>query len=40
MSVFDYIGGAWAWTRQSPWYLLCGEAVCIVFCKFVAYVYV
>ena len=30
MSLFDYAGGAWAWTRQRPWYLPCGETVCIV----------
>ena len=36
----DFAGGARAWTRQAPWYLLCGEAVCIVCCEFAACVYV
>ena len=35
---FDYTGVARAWTRQAPRYLPCGEAVCIMFCEFVAYV--
>ena len=40
--VFDFYfaGGAWTWMRQAPWYLPCGEAVCIVYHEFVACVYV
>ena len=34
--IFDFAGGAWAWTRQAPWYLPCGEAVCVVFREFAA----
>ena len=36
----DSADGALAWTRQAPWYLPCGEAMCVVFCEFVACVYV
>ena len=32
----DFAAIAWAWTRQAPWYLPCGEAVYIVFCEFAA----
>ena len=32
VSMFDDASGARAWTRQAPWYLPCGEAVCIVCC--------
>ena len=34
--VFDYAGLAQTWTRQAPWYLPCGEAVCVVYCEFAA----
>ena len=37
---FYYTGGAWAWTRQAPWYLPCGEAVCVVCREFAACVYI
>ena len=37
---FDFAGGARAWTRQAPWYLPCGEVVCIVRREFEACVYV
>ena len=37
--VVDFAGGARAWTRQAPWYLPCGEAVCIVCCDFAACVH-
>ena len=30
VSMFDYAGGASAWTRQLPWYVPCGEAMCVV----------
>ena len=36
MSMFDYAGGARAWTRQAPWYVPCGEVVCIVLREFAA----
>ena len=34
--VVDFAGGSRAWTRQAPWYLPCGEAVCVVCHEFVA----
>ena len=37
---FDFAGGLRAWTRQAPWYLPCGEAVCVVCREFAASVYV
>ena len=30
MCIFDYAGGAWAWTRQAHLHVPCGEAVCVV----------
>ena len=30
MSVFDYAGGAQAWTRQAPWYVPCGVKPCVL----------
>ena len=39
MSVFDYISGARAWTRQAPWYVPCGEAVCVMCREFLACVH-
>ena len=39
MSMFDYVGGAWAWTKQAPWYLSYGETVCIVCREFAACVH-
>ena len=36
----DYASSAQAWTRQAPWYMPCGKAMCVVCCKFVnMYVY-
>ena len=29
ISIFDYVGDAWAWTRHASWYFPCGEAVYI-----------
>ena len=40
ISMFDYAGGAQAWTRHAPWYLPCGEAVYIIYPKFAARVYI
>ena len=37
---FYCTGGAWAWTRQAPWYMPCGEAVCVVCHEFATYVHV
>ena len=34
VSMFDYAGGAWVWTRQAPWYVPCGEVVYVVCCAF------
>ena len=28
--IFYYSNGARAWRRQTPWYVPCGEAVCVV----------
>ena len=36
---FDFASGAQAWTRQAPWYLPCGEAVCVVCHEFAACVH-
>ena len=36
---FDFAGGAQAWTRQEPWYLPYGEAVCVVLHEFLACVH-
>ena len=36
---FDFAGGPRAWTRQAPWYVPCGEAVCIVCREFLARVH-
>ena len=33
---FDFAGVARAWTRETPWYLPCGEVVCVVLHEFVA----
>ena len=40
--VFDFYFacGARAWKRQAPWYLPCGEAVCVMCHEFAARVYV
>ena len=27
---FDSASGGRAWTRQAPWYLPCGESVCVM----------
>ena len=39
MSLYDYAGGAQAGKRQAPWYLPCGEAVCIVCHEFAEYMH-
>ena len=37
---FNFADGAWAWTRQAPWHLPCGEAMCVVCPEFAACVYI
>ena len=32
----DFVGDARAWTRQAPWYLPYGDALCVVFREFAA----
>ena len=39
VSMFDCVGGAQAWTRQAPWYVPCGEAVCVMCHEFPACVH-
>ena len=39
VSMFDYARGARAWKRQAPWYVPCGEVVCVVCREFVACVH-
>ena len=38
--VLYYIGGAQAWTRQVPWYVPCGGAMCVLRHDFAPCVYV